>query len=178
MISEWIETYTGRQFEYISESIDAINIEDISHALSNLCRFAGNCHEFYSVAQHSYIVSQYVSPKNKLQALLHDATETYISDIPAPFKRMFPEVKKIENDICKRIFKKFNINYPISQEVKLIDIRLLLAERKYLFNHKYNHDWGFDVSALDINLKQFGIWSPLLAEKKFKENFKQLMEKR
>lgn len=56
----------------------------IARRLSRLCRFAGGTREFYSVAQHSVLVSDYVSPEARPYALLHDAHEAFIGDFTAP----------------------------------------------------------------------------------------------
>src|ERR1019366_6096193 len=57
-----IRTYTGILFDFEEPEASPICIEDIAHSLSLLCRFAGHCREFYSVAEHSIRVS-YVCPE-------------------------------------------------------------------------------------------------------------------
>jgi hypothetical protein len=63
---DWIQTATGRPFWPIDPRPEDIDIEDIAHALSMLCRFGGHCLRFYSVAEHSVLLSQYVAPEHKL----------------------------------------------------------------------------------------------------------------
>jgi len=77
----FIQTYSGKRIDFENPDPDQIDIVDIAHGLSNLCRFSGQSKYFYSVAQHSFYVSL-VCKENKLQALLHDATEAYMADVP------------------------------------------------------------------------------------------------
>ncbi len=86
-IGDWILTFTGVEFWPIDPRPDEIRIEDIAHALSMQCRFSGHCSQFYSVAEHSLRVAELVPEKDKLYALLHDASEAYLVDLPRPIKR-------------------------------------------------------------------------------------------
>ncbi|HAF5811207.1 TPA: HD family hydrolase, partial [Salmonella enterica] len=92
----FIQTLSGKQFDYLSATIDDIDIEDIAVALSNICRFSGHLPKFYSVAQHSVLCSQLVSPEFAFEALMHDAAEAYCQDIPAPLKALLPDYREIE----------------------------------------------------------------------------------
>jgi hypothetical protein len=87
----YIVTYTGRRFHFLDPKIDEISIEDIAHALSNVCRFTGHTKRFYSVAEHSCLVSALCD--NRLEGLLHDASEAYMSDLSSPLKMLVPDYK-------------------------------------------------------------------------------------
>ena len=63
---DWMQTYTGRQFWPIDPRANEVHIEDIAHALSMMCRYNGHCRTFYSVAEHSVLVSQHVPPEHAL----------------------------------------------------------------------------------------------------------------
>src|ERR1017187_10636100 len=78
-----ITTFSGIHFWPLLPNPADIRIEDIAHALSNQCRFAGHAREFYSVAEHSVRVSQLCPPEDALWGLLHDASEAYLTDVPA-----------------------------------------------------------------------------------------------
>src|ERR1019366_6268112 len=79
-----IRTYTGILFDFEEPEASPIRIEDIAHALSLLCRFAGHCKEFYSVAEHSVRVSYACPEEHALWGLMHDASEAYCVDVPRP----------------------------------------------------------------------------------------------
>lgn len=116
-----IRTYTGKVFDITVLDPDSICIEDIAHALSNTARFGGHLDKMYSVAQHSIYVALLCSPENRLAALLHDASEAYIGDMPSPFKKLMPDYKAIEDRIMKVIALKFGFEYPLPKEIKIAD---------------------------------------------------------
>lgn len=123
-----IRTFSGQYVNVFNTNPDSILIEDIAHALSNQCRFGGHLSEFYSVAQHSILCSQRVSDEYKLQALLHDASEAYILDMPRPIKQKLNDYKEIEDKLMLLIAKKFGFKYPLEKPVKQSDEEMLHLE--------------------------------------------------
>lgn len=87
-----IITYTGRTINPMNPKPEDISIVDIAHSLSNQCRFTGHTSEFYSVAQHSVLVTNMVPDKDKLWGLLHDASEAYLADLARPIKRDYGDL--------------------------------------------------------------------------------------
>jgi uncharacterized protein len=130
----WVQTYSGRCFPILHPTADDVDIEDIAHALSNLCRFAGHTKEFYSVAQHSVLVSKHVPDEFALQALLHDAPEAYIVDLPRPLKHsgMVDGYKVIEDRVWAAIAEHFFLFEDLDPRVKLADNRALFTEQRDL----------------------------------------------
>ena len=97
----WMTTYTGKKFYPLNPNPEDIDILDIAHHLSLICRFTGACRIHYSVAEHSVRVMSLVPKDQKLGALLHDSPETYMADLSRGLKPAFPEYKKYENIKCK-----------------------------------------------------------------------------
>lgn len=116
-----IRTYSGHYFDVFDPNPDHIEIEDIAHSLSLLCRFAGHIKSFYSVAEHSLWVAHKVAPQNALSALLHDASEAYLIDLPKPIKNEIPQYLEIEDKVMKVIAKKLGFQYPFPEDVKFAD---------------------------------------------------------
>lgn len=108
-----IRTFTGIYVNVFEPTEEMICIEDIAHALSNQCRFGGHLPVFYSVAQHSIIMSDKMHESHKLAALLHDASEAYLLDIPRPIKKGLSNYKEIEDKLMTAIAAKFGFEYPL-----------------------------------------------------------------
>ncbi len=108
--------------------IEDINIEDIAHALSNQCRFAGHCLRFYSVAEHSILLSHIVPKEDAMWALVHDASEAYLVDVPRPLKPFLIGYKEIESSLMAIICKRFNLPLEMPRSVAVADIAILSDE--------------------------------------------------
>ena len=133
--SDWIQTFTGRQFWPLEPRTEDVAIVDIAHALSNICRYTGHVREFYSVADHSIRVSEIVPPEDALWALLHDAAEAYICDVARPVKRYpgFGELyRQIESRLMLCICDTFGLPAEEPASVKRADNILLHTERRDL----------------------------------------------
>lgn len=128
----FIQTLSGKHFDYLNAQTDDVDIEDIATALSNICRFAGHLPEFYSVAQHSVLCSQIVPQEYAFEALMHDAAEAYCQDIPAPLKRLLPDYRRIETLVDDLIRSKFGLPLHQTDLVKYADLTMLATERRDL----------------------------------------------
>lgn len=107
-----IRTYTGIMFDPLNPDPDLINLGDISHALSLLCRANRYFRNFYSVAQHSVNCMEDAkirgySRRVQLACLLHDASEAYLSDVTRPVKQEIPKYLEIEKPLQEAIWKKY-----------------------------------------------------------------------
>lgn len=169
-----IQTYLNHKFSYVDINSNHIDIYDIAHALSNLCRFAGHTQVFYSVAEHSYWMSRMVRGELKKEALLHDAAEAYLVDIPSPLKKMLPDFKVIEDKVDKKIAEVFGISYPHHPDIKKADYRMLQTERYNIMSP--NYELWEDMKGIQ-RYHQHEIGSnmgmePKIAEERFLEQWK------
>lgn len=111
-----IMVYPSNKFiDPLKPDPDSIEILDIAHSLSMICRYTGHIRDFYSVAQHSLIVKSLVPSKYKLAALLHDAEEAYIGDWSSPLKAslktLYPGIDDIGERLRVAIFGRFGLDY-------------------------------------------------------------------
>lgn len=129
---DWMQTYTGRAYWPADPRPEDVDHIDIAHALSHLCRFGGHTDRFYSVAEHSVYVSLEVPEEHALCALMHDATEAYVIDVPRPLKHMLQGYAEIEAKNWAVIAERFGLPLEMPPCVKDADNRVLLAERDEL----------------------------------------------
>jgi uncharacterized protein len=140
-------TYKGTKFDYLNPKPEMINFEDIFRSLPRLNRFVGHSSRQYSVGEHTLycaVMAEQLgySPREQLLVLIHDFTEAYVGDCPAPLKRLLPEFsiieERVENAICERL----RIDHPTYQEhlkVKRIDLTMLAIEMRDLTVHEYEN---------------------------------------
>lgn len=79
--------YPDRVVDLLHFTPADVDFEAIAKRLARLPRFAGGTRETYSVAQHSVFVCDTVPREFRPWALLHDAHEAFITDIPTPTLR-------------------------------------------------------------------------------------------
>lgn len=155
-----IETFTGKAFYPLEPDLELIDILDIAHGLSYQGRFTGQARTFFSIARHCINVAKEVkintrtwdkesSLKAQRIALIHDASEAYISDINSPCKKHMPEYKKIEENLQNAIYKKFGITHDTHdkeyQIVDLVDKHMAGYEAMHLMPCKI---WDIEYSYL------------------------------
>ena len=119
-MGSYIKTYSGKRFEPMNPDPECIQIEDIAHALSLLCRGNGHVKTFWSVGQHCICCAKEarargLSDRMVLACLLHDASECYMSDVPRPWKEDLPEYQKRESELLEMVYTKF-LGSPLSEE--------------------------------------------------------------
>lgn len=128
----WLLTHSGKHFDLIDPQPDMIDVVDIVKGLARESRFAGQTRYYYTVAQHSVMASQIVAPEFAMEALMHDASEAYIKDIPRPLKQLLPEYRMIEARVQGAICDRFGLPPIQSAAVTEADIIMLATERRDL----------------------------------------------
>ncbi|HVY97634.1 MAG TPA: hypothetical protein VHA54_11800 [Solirubrobacterales bacterium] len=173
-----IHTVSGRWLNPLAPDVESIDIGDIAQALSNQCRFGGHCRVFYSVAQHCALVADVCrerggSAEAAMTALMHDAGEAYLVDLPHPLKHrteLGPPYKLAEAQVEKAIRERFGLA-PAGPELKRIDRALLATERQAFA--ATGDPWpeleGFEPLAIEIDP-----WPPERARNEFLARFQRL----
>ncbi len=173
-----ILTSSGVYVNYVTPTADSIRIQDIAHGLSNECRYAGQCLQFYSVAQHCVLASYFVPNNLALEALFHDSTEAYLKDLPTWLKLLLPGYKQIEERFEVVIRTKFGL--PLAADaratnkkiIKEVDYKLLATEKRDLMPND-GEDWIYlkDVSPMPFTIIP---WSPKEAKERFLQRYEEL----
>lgn len=165
MSSGIIETASGAFLDIMNPKAEDVSMDDIDFALRRIYRFGG--HANYTVLQHSLSVfeicytlyNENPSHQLRLAALLHDAAEAYIGDIPTPIKNLIPGIEDIEINILKAIYEHLGLSWedaqPSSIEMDVLKyadaIALVEEARVFLRSKGRNADyWGTlaeDLSA-------------------------------
>ena len=149
---DWMQTYSGRKFWPIDPIASEVYIEDIAHALSMMCRYNGHCNFFYSVAEHSVLVSKNVPKEYALWGLLHDASEAYIADIVRPAKRFIDGYKSIEDKIMQSVCERFSLRHCMPECVRIADNSILADEMDQVMGPKPD-TWKTDYQKLGVKIK-------------------------
>ena len=168
----WMQTFTGKKFFPFDPKAEDVNIKDIAHSLSLQCRFNGHCKRFYSVAQHSVLVSLIVKPEQKLAALLHDAAETYFGDIIRPVRKNIKQIQPIEDKILKTILEHFKIKNYDENEILKADNIVLITEKRDLLSQSPD-EWK-EAKGSKPFPKKIRALPPKIAEEMFLKRYQKL----
>lgn len=175
-MESWIRTRSGGRFDPFNPRADDVVVEDVAHALANLCRFSGHTRQFYSVAQHCVLASMAVTEPDtrlKLGALCHDASEAYVVDIPSPIKKQsaLQLYRDLEKQVMNEVWWALMGTHTLSPEdprIKQIDLRLCAAEAKQLMKGWREFpsfsDWEQAGGPLPIKIEP---WSPKRSQGEF-----------
>jgi len=162
--SVYMTTFSGVRFTMFDPQVDQINLEDIAQALSMLCRFTGHVTEFYSVAQHSVMVSRLLPAHLAFQGLLHDAQEAYINDLSRPVKHHpgMSAYRDLEQRLERTIRLRFGLPEKLDPLVKRVDDLIVVDEARRLLSPV--PEWTTRHPRSGVNIDP---WSPQVARGAF-----------
>ena len=141
-MADYITTHSGLHFVPTAPEADMVRIEDIAHALSLICRGNGHVKTFFSVGQHCINCAREAQARGctdrvVLACLLHDAAESYMSDVPRPFKKYLDRYLEFEDTILDVIYTKYlgtTVTEEEQRQIKQIDDALLYYDLLYLLD--------------------------------------------
>lgn len=174
-----IQTHVGLEFFPLDPKVESIDLRDVAHALSLKCRYTGHCLFFYSVGQHSVLMSRYLGKRgasllDQKWALMHDASETYLPDVAGPIKRFLPDFCAIEDRVLQAVGARFELPWPKSDLVTHADRLMYWRERRALMRDVPWLDPAPDgLAPTDDIVRDIPIerWSPERAEAEFLDRF-------
>jgi len=164
-----VRTLSDRVMDVKHPDPASVSIEDIAHSLSMQCRYMGHVNRFYSVAEHSFLVSMLVGdePETQLWALLHDAPEAYLGDMAAPVRELaeLTTYRLLHSRVMVSVCAAFGLTAHIPHLVNQMDEVIRNNEMKLLCG---NEEVG-ELAPVSI-----ACWEPQVAEKMFLERFHSL----
>jgi 5'-deoxynucleotidase YfbR-like HD superfamily hydrolase len=175
----WQQTFSGGRFFPLDPRVEEIFIEDIAHGLSHgAYRFAGQCDDPYTVAQHSCMVSDFME-HHKLEGLMHDSSEAYIGDLIRPLKHsgMLDAFRVIEHRLESAINETFGLESTpeIAAYIKSFDNRAVLTEKLHLFTRQVS---GTAKDFEPFSVAYINVWGAKQAEEEFLNRFHKLREQK
>ena len=151
---EWMHTASGKKFFPLDPRPEDICINDIANGLALDCRYGGQgrVDRFYSVAEHCWHIASYARLIDNMPAavcmaaLLHDAAEAYINDLPRAVKHSVGEgYEYIEEIVQETIIRKYRLSVTALQYAKYIkdlDCRIVPHEKEAIM--RYPQEWAYD----------------------------------
>ena len=162
----------GAYFSFLEPGKSHFTIGTIAHALARICRFTGHTRTFYSVAQHSVMVSGIVPPKDQLAGLLHDAAEAFIGDVSSPLKQLLPDYKVLEKRVEAAVLSRFGLSAHLPQSVKDADLVMLVTELRDLLPEHDHSSWPMSATPLKETIQ---CWDSETAEREFLARYYELV---
>lgn len=172
-----ITTYSKKPFDPVHTDGEGIEILDIAHALSLMCRANGHFPHFYSVAQHCVNCTKEAKAKGyskrvQLVCLLHDASEAYLSDVTRPIKQLLPYYLEVEERLQNIIFDKWitpTLTTDERRQIFEVDDVLLYYEFKEIMGECVAETSSPLCAELDFSFAEFA-----LVEEEYRQLFKNL----
>lgn len=177
MSKDWMMTFTGRHVFPLDVKQEDIDLKDIAHSLSMQCRYNGHTANFYSVAEHAYLISRALERDGHdritcLTGLLHDASETYVGDIIRPLKNSLKNsTKEAELKIEQAVSERFGLPWPWHDAVDEYDKRIIVDEKDSPLLFGPHKPWNWEMEALSVTIN---CWAPHVARSYFMDRYEYL----
>jgi hypothetical protein len=186
-----VETFSGRYVDTSNPRVEDIDLGDIAHALSNICRYGGHSKYHYSVAQHAVFVSRRLERKGfpwliVFGGLHHDDTEYVLGDIPRPLKGLLRSLGSAYDDLSDRMDEIIceylghglgpsMFHDPVIKDSDnfslFVEARHLLPSRGINWSGSQLDDWGVRQDGLPARIITPDYWQgpipPEVAEQEF-----------
>lgn len=183
------EVASGRYVDYEDIKAEDIDIYDIAHGLSYICRFGGHTNRFYSVAEHAILVAGLLQekgyePRFVRAALHHDDHEAYLGDLPTPLKNALGErYEDMRDQFDQAIAESLNINlstldYPAIHWADAVALRMEAA--LLLPSGGESHEWAPAWEKWGLHAyptEKIGNWRPGMAPHEARTVFLDMDEK-
>lgn len=160
----WSQSHSNQMLFTRDLKPEQVRWEDIPHALAQKCRFSGQADMpggiVYSVAQHCVVGARMMPRAFALPFLLHEVSEVYLPDVPAPLKpfvwvtmpngepMMWKDLEALHADVILEALGLSSLRPLIdSPEVKKMDLAMLAAEKRDLLGPE-PESWGLTVDAV------------------------------
>lgn len=135
----------------------------MAHAMAQTARYRGNADQFYSVAEHSCLVAALmddVTGGDPYEGLLHDASESILPDVSAPFKQLLPDLRGLEHRLDADLRKRFGLPAHKTEECTKADWLALFIESAQILPERgadFVDPYGFRKEALELRAKGWSI---------------------
>lgn len=190
----FMHTASGKKYFPFAPQASDVSIEVIAHHLATRARWAGATQHryyperiFYSVAEHSVYVANYVEkdlkrPDLALAALLHDGSEAYNGDLIRPLKYSdeFREpFKRVELLNEAAVEERFGVKVQmLDPAIKVADDAICFAEwRQIVPRDSSETEWTKefdDTHSSDVHIEML---LPFAAKQLFLERYKEIIER-
>lgn len=182
----WVQTASGKKIDLIEPDPKQITLHDIAVQLARTARYSGATLRFYSVAEHSVLVSEHLEAEGhdletQMHGLLHDAHEAFIGDMTTPvqlalgadFKLKLAKLKiRLDGAIATALAP--HLLPPDVAAIHAADMAVLMAERRDLLAEP-PASWGPRLESVSpsVHVRPQGV-APLIASKVFMHRFRDL----
>lgn len=149
-------TASGFVLDLTQPDATGLPVEDVARALAYQPRWCGATKQFYSVAEHSVMVSRLVPEALAYDALWHDAIEFIQGDWPSPLKLYLGRdaINRKLAPIEEALARRFGFR-PHLAEVKKADLIAMATELRDLLPNAWM-EWGHLPPAVPEMIRPVG----------------------